>query len=502
MYTVTPDTIKYADSLAVKKYGIPELTLMKYAAKSCYDVIISRIKRSDKIAILCGKGNNGGDGYEIARLLKQGRYDVCCINVFGTNPDTQTANEVFKDFEKTGEKIYSLSQSKQILESADVIIDAVFGVGFHGKIEDNSDYGKLFLLCNSLNSFKIAIDTPSGINSLDGSVEGVSFKADITLTMAYIKTGMLSYPAREFCGEIQIMDIGYPKALNEEIEKDALIVDKEYVERIIPKRQSNTHKGSYGRLMMLCASEFMTGACVLAATSALRTGVGLVEIIQTQSTLAKLQNNLVEPVFTPIYKEDFEKSLDIILEHSKKASAFLIGCGLSRSQFTDRLVFEIIKNVSCPLIIDADGINALSLNRNILKEAKATPILTPHPLEFARLSGIDIHNIQNNRINVAKSFAKEYDCIVVLKGAGTVIASPDGRLCINTSGNPGLSKGGSGDVLSGMIASFTAQGFDLFDACCVGVYLHGLAGDILKEQISEYGYIPSDIPMCVAKLLP
>lgn len=283
---------------------------------------------------------------------------------------------------------------------------------------------------------------------------------------------------------------------------DALIVDKEYIDTTIPKRQSNTHKGTYGRLLMYCGSEFMTGAGVLCANAALRTGAGLVELIQNEKTLCKLQNILTEPIFTPIDGDDFTKSLNTILEHSKKASAFLIGCGLSQNKFSNKLVLEIIKNADCPLIIDADGINALSLNRNVLKEAKVTPIITPHPLEFSRLSGIDINTVQNDRINVAKNFAKEYNCIVVLKGAGTVIASCDGSLCINTSGNAGLAKGGSGDVLAGMISSFTAQGIDAFSACAAAVYLHGLAGDILKDEISEYGYLPSDIPMCVARLLP
>ena len=501
MFTLTPQTIKYADALAVEKYGIPEIALMRNAAKSCFDKITSVIKRSDRIAILCGKGNNGGDGYEIARLLKNDWYDVYCINVFDVLPNTDTAKQVYYDFKNTGGEIYSLSQSENIISSADVIIDAVFGVGFYGGMQEDSTIGSLIALCNNSYALKFAIDTPSGINSLDGRVEGVAFKADFTLTMAYMKTGMLSYPAREFCGKIEIMDIGYPNELCCEIQKDALIVDKEYLDNIIPKRQSNSHKGTFGRVLMLCGSEYMTGACILCATAALRTGVGLVEIIGTDKTLNKLQSVLTEPVFTPIYDDDFEKSCDILLSKLNKATCVLVGCGLSQSEFSIKLVYEVIKNAQCPIIIDADGINAISLNKNILREAKVTPILTPHPLEFSRLTLLDVNTIQGDRINLARNFAKEYNCILVLKGAGTVIASGE-KLALNTTGNSGLAKGGSGDVLSGIIASFVSQGFDLFDACSVGVYLHGLAGDILKQEISEYGYLPSDLPMCVANLLP
>lgn len=499
MYTLSPHTIKEADRLATEKYGISELTLMKNAAKSCADHIKKIVTESSKIAIFCGKGNNGGDGYAICSILVKDGYDVCAVNVFDCEPTTSTARNVFKDAIENGVAILPSDEFLTVASSCDVLIDAIFGVGFYGKISTRSRVGEIISLCNKRKALRIAIDVPSGINSDDGRVEGEAFIAEHTLTMAYCKTGMLSYPAYAFCGKIEKMDIGYPDQLCESVEKSALVADDEYVKEKITRREKNTHKGTYGRLLMYCASENMTGAVILAANGALRTGVGLLNIARDEKTIRILQNHLVEPIFSVLCEKDEKEEL---LALANKASAVLAGCGMGSVQKDKEALFHLIKNVNCPIIIDADGINAVCENKMILREAKRTPIITPHPLEFARLLGMSAVDVQNDRINLARSFAKEYGTLVVLKGANTVIASPCGRLAINTSGNPGLSKGGSGDVLSGILASFVAQGFDCFDSATLAVFLHGKAGDILREEISECGFLPSDLPMAVAKLLP
>lgn len=499
MYTLNPNTIKLADAIAVKDFGISELILMKNAAKSCFEYIYRSISSDDRIVILCGKGNNGGDGYEIARILKKEWFNVTVINVFETPPVTPTAMQVYKDCMECGVQILGFSTWEESIKEATVIIDAIFGVGFYGEIDKNGEIGKMLDFCNCKNAKRIAIDTPSGINSADGRVDGIAFMADFTVTMAYVKTGMLSYPAREYCGEIKVADIGYPNELCESIEKDALIPDDEYVYSVLPKRHADSHKGTYGRLLMYCGSRNMTGAAILSANAALRSGAGLVNIARDENTIRILQSHLVEPVFSVISDKDKEREM---LSLSEKASAILIGCGMGTLDDDKKVLFSLIKNASCNIIIDADGINCLGMNKLILKEAKQTPVLTPHPLEFARLIGTDAENVQKNRINLARDFAKEYGCVIVLKGAATVIASPDGRLCINTTGNPGLSKGGSGDVLAGLISSFCAQGISPFDSAALAVYIHGKAADILAERISEYGLLPSDLPMEIAKLLP
>ncbi len=502
MYTLAPKTIKTADGLAVSKYGISELTLMKTAAKSCFEIIYSRLSHKSKILILCGKGNNGGDGYELARILKKEFFDVSVINIFGCTPDTNTAKAVYTSYISDGGVILEQKDYAFAIQNATVIIDGIFGVGFHGEIDEKSPVYELLSLCGDRDDcLKIAIDVPSGINSLDGSVKGICFKADLTVTMAYYKTGMVSYPARAYCGEIILADVGYPKALSEEIQKDAFIPDDNYIKSVIPKTSADTHKGTFGRLLMFCASRYMTGAGVLAASAALRSGVGLVNIARDEKTLSILQAHLTEPVFS-LADTSTEKGFDALMELSKKASCMLIGCGLGNDENDKRAVFSLIKNGDCPIILDADGINLVSENIMVLKEAKQVPILTPHPLEFSRLCGKSVGEIQQNRIESAKEFAKQYGCVIVLKGANTVIASPDGRLCINTSGNPGLSKGGSGDVLAGLCASLCCRGLSQFDSACAAVYLHGKAADVLRDEISEMGFLPSDLPLAIAKLLP
>jgi len=501
MRSVTPDTIKYADALCSEKYGIDSLTLMRSASSAAFEQIRPKLSGSSVITVLCGKGNNAGDGYCICSLLKQGWYDVNAVNVFDFVPVTSDAAAVYNEYKASGGRILTGDKAKERIEKSDVIIDAIFGIGFHGEIDRNSECANIIEQCNALTAYKIAVDTPSGIISADGTVSGIAFCADFTVTMALYKTGMLSYPARGFCGEIKVCDIGYPKELLSEIEYDALIPDDNYLASVLPKRNSNSSKGSFGTLSLYCGSENMTGAAFLCASGALRTGVGLVRLCSDERTIRTLQARLSEPIFFPVDVSS-QAELYSLAEVCSKSSAALIGCGLGQAEETKKAVLHLVKNAETQLIIDADGINALCGNINVLKEAKLPPMLTPHPGEFARLISSDVRTVQSDRINLAKKFARDFRCILVLKGASTVICSPDGLLAVNPTGNPGLSKGGSGDVLAGMCASFAAQKISAFDSAVLSVYLHGKAGDVLREEISEYGFLPSEIPLAAAKLLP
>ncbi|MBP3581108.1 MAG: NAD(P)H-hydrate dehydratase [Clostridia bacterium] len=502
MYSVAPQAIKLADSLAGSEYGISELTLMKNAASACFNALYGKISSKDSIVILCGKGNNGGDGYELCRILKKEWFNVTCINVFDCEPSTQTAKAVYNNLLTEGVTILTSNEAPIAIKNASVIIDAIFGVGFYGSIEKNSTTAKLISLCNSNdNCLRVAIDAPSGINCLDGTVKGTAFSAHLTLTLAFYKTGTLSYPAREYCGKIQLLKIGFPKELEEKIPKHALIPDFEYIKSVLPKRPANTHKGNYGRLLMFCASEFMTGAGILAANAALRSGVGLLNIARDIHTLKILQHHLTEPVFSPIDTASESAENDLI-SLSQKATAILIGCGLGNCEHDKKAVFSLISTSQKPIILDADGINAVSQNIMVLKEAKEVAILTPHPLEFSRLTGKSVEEIQADRINLATSFSKQYGCVLILKGACTVIAGPEGELAVCTCGGAGLSKGGSGDVLAGLCSSLRAQGMSAFDSAVCSVFLHAKAADILSSEISSSGFLPSDLPLAIAKLLP
>ncbi len=501
MFTVKPDTVKQADSTAVSKYGISALTLMQCAAKNATEYIIADISQKSKIVLLCGKGNNGGDGYEIARLLSLKKHSVCVVNVFDTPPTTQEALNCYNAYIQTGSPIINAQNAKEYILKADVIIDAVFGVGFYGKIDKQSPCHEIFELANSVNAFKIAIDTPSGINCENGTVSGIAFKADLTITISLYKTGLFSYPAKSYCGKIQLCEICFPNELLQSLPVHAIIPDDKYISDTLPQRPAESHKGTFGKLTLFCGSPLMTGAPFLACMGALRTGAGLVTLASDEKTLKILQSRLTEPIFFDIGNLD-DENLERLIKQCDSSSAVLVGCGLGHNKALCNAVLHIIKNTTSKLIIDADGINALCDNINILREAKQTPVITPHPAEFSRISGKSISDIQAFRIDCAKNFSQEYGCITVLKGAGTVVASPDGRLALNTTGNPGLAKGGSGDVLAGVIASLICQGTNSFDASVCGAYLHGKAADILEKQISQYGFLPSDLPLCIAKLLP
>ncbi len=501
MYSVKPETVKLADSLADELYGLSADILMSNACLSVYNAVKKHLSPDKKTAVLCGKGNNAGDGYGVATLLYQNGFDVTAVEALDCKPQTSEAKAKADEFLQCCGKIVSADDFVSNALDFEIIIDAVFGVGFKGAIEESSRLGKLFDLCNSLCAYRIAIDVPSGINSLDGTASGICFKADLTACVAFYKTGLLSYPAREYAGEIVLCDIGFPKEFITSIEKHALIPDDEYIKSIIPKRHANSHKGSFGKLVLFCGSPSMTGAAYLSCMGALRTGCGLANIISDDYTISVLQQKLNEPIFSRVDIET-EKGLEALLQLSDTSNAVLCGCGLGNNENTKNAVFQLIKNADTPILIDADGINALCSNINILKEAKHTPVITPHPAEFARLIGKTANEVQSDRINLAMSFAKEYGCVVVLKGASTVIASPDGKLAVNISGNPGLAKGGSGDVLAGICASLLCQGINAFDAAVCGVYLHARAADVLKERIGEYGLLPSDLPLEVAKLLP
>ena len=501
MYTVSPDEIKNADALAVSKYGISELTLMKNAARGCADIICRIASRKDRIVILCGKGNNGGDGYELASIFGKLCLNVAVINVFDCEPTGKTAFSVYKSCKDYGTEIYASDMYDAVIDGASIVIDAIFGTGFSGKVTRNSKIGAIIEKANATNALRIAIDVPSGINCGDGSISEVNFNAFMTITMAYAKTGLFSLPARDYCGEIRVIDIGYPKEMESDISFDGIIPDSSYITGVFPERKKNSHKGDFGQLLTYCGSPFMTGAAILCANAALRSGVGLVNIARDEKTLSVLQNHLTEPIFSPLSADVYERQSEF-LKLSQKATACLIGCGMGKDEGDAAVCEHIIKNVKTPIILDADGINAIAANKHILREAAETPVITPHPLEFSRLIGKEVSEIQQNRLSLAREFAKEYGCVVVLKGASTVTASPDGFAAVNTTGSSGLAKGGSGDVLAGLIASFRAQGMSAFDSAASGVFLHGLACDILCRTSSERSVLPSDLITVISSLLP
>jgi NAD(P)H-hydrate epimerase len=498
-----PSSVQNIENRLFEKNDVSPEKLMEKAAASFFDEIFPRIKPSDAVSVLCGKGNNAGDGYELARLLKEKGVNVICIDVFGSAPSTEPAKSFFDRYVSSdGALERDLKKQLKIIAVTDVIIDAVFGIGFHGNIEDDSNIYKIIDSSNNARAFKIALDVPSGVRCGDGSVGNIAFAADETLTLAACKVGLVSYPAKLFCGKITLLKLPF---LTEALEKefpDSFSPDGAYVKSSLPARLEFSSKGDYGKLLAVCGSKNMPGAAMLSCKAALRSGVGLLTLASDKSVINRVSASLAEPIYVP-YDEDDAVQTKKISKSTAKYTSVLIGCGLGVSENKKEMLYHIITTAYSRLIIDADGINMLADNINILKEAHKTPVITPHPLEFSRISSLDVNYINENRIKVAREFAQKYSCIVVLKGAGTVIASPDGRYAVNASGNPGLAKGGSGDVLAGLMAGLAANtSVDVFDAAVCAVYLHGRAADVLKQKYSEYGFLPSDLPEEFAKMLP
>ena len=503
MKVYPPSDMRKADSYAIEALGIPGKILMDNAAGALFESLFDHIGKGKKFLILCGKGNNGGDGYALALKLSDAFENVVCLSVFGSAPKTEDALYFYELCKSRKipiincESDFDLSIEK--IADADVITDAIFGTGFSGEIQSASICAKIIELSNSSLAYRLSADIPSGIDAEYGSASAISFCAHKTLSFSKGKPGMYSYGARELCGEIQIADIGIPDSVFENFNTKYETSDDNLLLSSLPKRYKNSSKGSYGRLLVIAGSKDMPGAAHLACLGALRMGAGLVCLASEQSVIDTVKYRLSEPVYLPV--SDTDKDTKKLIEYANSCSAVLIGCGLGKSEKSTGRIFKLIQNITAPIILDADGINAISGNINVLSEAKCDIILTPHPLEFSRISGLPVSEIQQNRIKCALDFSEKFGCTLLLKGAGTVIARCGERVIINTSGNSALSKGGSGDVLTGMIASLSAQGTAPDDAAICGAYLHGLAGDTLSGELSEYGVLPSEIPERAAKIL-
>jgi NAD(P)H-hydrate epimerase len=343
----------------------------------------------------------------------------------------------------------------------------------------------------------VAVDIPTGINADTGEVMGSAVRADLTVTMILPKRGLVLYPGAAFAGQVRVADIGIP---TEVIEKEGIrvgLLGHDLAWGLTGERDRDSHKGDFGHLMVIAGSLGKAGAAVMAAKGALRTGAGLVSVAAPMELIPVIQQQVMEAMCIPA-GESIDGTLGIgseneLLNASGTMTACAIGPGLTTHYETVQVVKNLIQRMSIPMVIDADGVNALAGSAALLKKAKAPVVMTPHPGEMARLLGISTDDVQKDRIGVASDFAAKFGVTLVLKGAGTVIASPHGEVFINMTGNPGMASGGMGDVLTGMIGSLLAQGYGPMQASCLGVYLHGFAGDLAAEEKGEAGMIAGDV---------
>ncbi len=479
--------------------GIEYLQLMENAGTAVVRSMRKNYSLADKrVTVLCGKGNNGGDGFVIARHLSELGAVVTVVLVEGL-PTTEIAKQMLSELRFTSVKIIrfdnSPEQAKPVLASSEFIVDAIYGIGFHGSVPQAML--PVFQAVENSKAVIIAVDIPSGAQCDTGAVEGACIRANDTVTFSTLKTGHLLQPAKSYCGHVSVVSAGIPAYLISRQNSNLEVTELELVKQLFKPRNPESNKGDYGRLLCFCGSDGMAGAAVMSGRAAIRCGTGLVYLAVPRPIYPIVASQLAESVFVIL---DTTSSGELLPEskiHYKQvfnqSSACLMGCGLGTEPNAESMVYKTISRSAIPLIIDADGINAVAANIDILKTAKVPLILTPHPGEMARLLNTTVADVQAHRLEYAKNFAADYQAIVVLKGAGTVVASPTGQVYVNPTGNAGMAKGGSGDVLAGMIAAFTAQGAEPFFAAVCGAYLHGLAGDRCAKRLSQRAMLPTDI---------
>jgi len=491
--------MRECDRLATENFGIPSVLLMENAAISVVCKIEEKFSlKGLRAAVFCGKGNNGGDGLAIARLLSVKGADVCIYLVSGSD---------YKGDAYTNYKIAECMDldihdgiSNYDIGSYDILVDAILGTGISGDVYP--DTAEIINNINLNSKYIFSVDIPSGIDSDTGRVCGTAVKADETVTFAAYKRGMFLFPGCEYCGKISVADISMPHELLENI--NVQLTDSEFIKRVITKRKKNTHKGDYGRIFIIGGSRGLTGAAHLASMGALKSGGGLITLGICESLNGIMEQKLTEIMTLPLEEKDGHISAEAFSKISRlinRCSCVLFGPGLGISRDVQELLKNILRKSKVPVIIDADGINVLARDKSVLDECGCSVILTPHSGEMSRLMGMPVDEVEMNRFEVSMAASQELGATVVLKGPYTIVTGANGLQYINNTGNPGMATGGSGDVLAGMISAFAARGISEEEAAAAAVYLHGLAGDFAKETTGEESLTPTDIVENISKAI-
>lgn len=503
MRLVTALEISEMDQLAIQEYGIPGLVLMENAGLGVTRVIREIIGQPEQknIAIFAGKGNNGGDGFVVARHLFNAGAKV---QVFLAAKPEQVKGDALVNLEiwrKMGQKIRPLASKNDInlvrltLKNTDLVVDALYGTGFRGTVPER--LAKVIDIINASGKPVVAVDIPSGLEADTGRANGSCIRAHHTVTMALAKIGLVLPGALPFTGRLHVVDISMPAVITSGGLARYFYLTRELVRDWWPRRTGPEHKGSFGRVLVLAGSRGLSGAAVLAAQAAARTGAGLVTLGVPEGIHQIAESKLTEVMTFPLPETERgtlgRAALDGILERLPGFDVLVLGPGLGRHGETDFLVKELILRAELPCVLDADGLNAIVGKNELFKIYKNELVLTPHPGELARLVGCDTSQINDQRLLMAEQKAREWQCTLVLKGQGTVVAGNQGTLYLNGTGNPGLASGGTGDVLTGIIAGLLAQGLPALKAAAAGVYLHGWTGDEVARDKGVTGLLATDL---------
>lgn len=489
MKLVTAQEMKVLDTQAQADYAVPGIVLMDNAAQAVADAAHEALEELDgeKVLLFCGGGNNGGDGFGAARWLQNYGAKVR-VFVVGTALEAISGDAALEltMLQKTGVKVELLTSEDDWLVAelaaakTDVIIDALLGTGFHGELQ--GDFLRACQLMNDSGKYIVAVDVPTGVNADNGNAAENAVRADKTVTMALVKTGLLLYPGREYCGDIELADIGLPLQMVEDYPSHKYRLTADIVRELLPLRKADAHKGDAGRVVICAGSPGFTGAAALCADAAVKAGAGLVSLYTPLSSRDVLATKLTEVMVHGLLERMpgilGGSAAGDVVKNANAADVLAIGPGLGTSESTQQAVREVLQKATVPVVIDADALTALVGNTEILTQMQAAKVLSPHPGEMARLTGKEISEINADRVSIAAEYAKEWQAVVVLKGAPTVIACPDGTTYVNSTGTSALATGGSGDVLTGIIAGLAGQEISLQEAAVCGVYLHGLTAEL------------------------
>jgi ADP-dependent NAD(P)H-hydrate dehydratase / NAD(P)H-hydrate epimerase len=501
MKILSSEAMKGFDRRTIEEYGLPGAVLMETAGLRVTEFVRSWLPDQAKVLVLAGPGNNGGDGLVIARLLAKAGYDVSLWSTVRSGAYRGEAAVFEKYLLKTSFPIQRLNNEEELhlfsreLENIDLLVDALLGTGIDREVEGL--IAKIIDTVNLRNMPVLAVDTPSGINADSGAVMGNAIRARWTITFAFPKLGLMLQPGASLAGEILVGEIFIPEKLAEEAKVELLT--PAYIHRLLPTRPPDAHKGSLGRTLIVAGSPGMTGAAALTAEAALKGGSGLVYLAAPESVCPVLASNLVEVIVVPLPESSpgiiSPEAAEVIIEMSKDCDALAVGPGLDTGEVTAELVYKLVQLSPLPLVLDAGALTALGRNMNMLRSARFMPVITPHPGEMARLAGISAKQVQSSRLEIALKNANFWNCNIILKGANSIIATPDGEAAINPTGNVTLATAGSGDLLTGLIGSLMAQGISPEKAAMAGAYIHGLSGDLLppgrghcaRDILSRFG---------------
>lgn len=499
-YILTNNEAHLVDQYAINNLGISGLTLMKragdYASLRAKEILKS--VSNSKVEIFCGTGNNGGDGFVVATNLAEWGASVTIWIVGNSSKIKGDALHFYKRCQQMNLDIRCLENEDELkqlnIKGPDLIVDALLGTGFKGAVR--GPMSEVIEVINNSNQPVLSIDIPSGIDGDTGQIGGKAVKASVTVTMGFFKRGLLFHPGKKYSGKVYLADLGYPEEAFKVLDDETFLIRRQDVEEILPLIQDDTYKHRQGKVLIFAGSPGMTGAATLTSKAAMRGGAGLVVTAIPESLNTILEVKLTEALTLPLpesLSHTFcESSLETAKERIDWSDVVVFGPGVSDCEKVKKFGTSLIDKYSKPFIIDADGLKIFRDNLELIKQTEDVTI-TPHYGEFSFITGIPIDKIKANAVDTAREFVEKYPCTLVLKGSPTIVVSRNGTVAVNSTGGPALATGGTGDVLTGLIAAFRSQGMNSFESSIVAVFIHGAAGDLGAKELGIRGFVAGNL---------